>query len=402
MGTFLSGGSGRKADPSAGMVIGDSIQLFNASNLEEIVPRKTVPENARTSVLQHNDMQPVMGALGQFFKKNTPSDVGVDIPALVDGNLGKISDKDARILIIGSPLMHDNSARDLRQGWPSDGFFDRDALVSVFSTKNKGSLLRGLSVRFCIPETPWATGFENSHKEGIRRFWALYVNKCGGHLVSFQEDVNEGFHDLLNNDLTDLVQEFHFTVNPEDSGMEIRKTSFSRNTAPVAPPISIEQSWLQIPAEDWNKAKSAPSIEKLPSKGGLQIGLCWDTTGERSDSDLDLHVGKKGEKGELFFKNQETIFGKSSKDLFADERANHGFELVKITKPCSPSDLEVWVNVYAGHSSSGFTGQVRVLYAGRLMVYPFTIPSTEGNNGGENPKRSKNSHWIHIDLSRPN
>lgn len=410
---FVAGGGGQKADPAKGMVAGDSIQLINASSLKEIAAHFTIPAEARTPALQFRAASETVGKLGKFLKAATSEDSPVDLPKIVSSFREKVVAQNPEILVIGSPLYHDDvAAHDMRDGWLSDGYFAQDPSVTVFSTAARNGSLRNSGIRFCtLSDDIWKTENKGSHQEMIRRFWALFISQCGGRLLSFQTDIATAFHALVVPDLADLAQSNSYKVNPEDKQMEVRRSRTVLNpkvnnadggnvatqaimgSGSTIDLSSAEFSWLTGDASAYRRMHPGP--KNLPDKGKILIGLVWDTKNNPKDTDLDLHVRQPGSKEELSFKSTQTSLGRHFKD-FSNAKANHGFELVDIDIPANQKNLEIWVNAFGGHSKSGFTGEVRILFAGKLYTYPVAIKSNVGTQGDETPSRDKNPAWARI------
>ncbi len=444
---FVAGGGGQKAIANKGMLPSDTIVLYDASTLDQIVPELTIPASARTGALQLNSAVSAVSNLRDFLKRPQDPNAITKVPALVESWREKIPYTNAEILLIGSPLYHDDvEAHDMRKGWPSDGFLTQDHATSVFSTLDRKATLQDNKIYFCIlNDDCWGTPSKESHREMIRRFWSLYFNECGGHLLSFQTDIPTAFQDLLRNDLQDIVALDSLKADTSDKSMELRTTKINltatnetttnvashtnviTNTNEAAssslvsnPPIvstatpaptptptpptldlgSVEWSWLtNDDAQDY-RAKH-PGPKSLPPIGMCLVGLRWGTDQNPPDADLDLHVKMKGAAQELYWGRQQTPEGQHFKD-FTNPDAKNGFEIVVMNVPVNPRDLDVWINTYKGKSSKGFSGEVRVLYSGHLMSYPFTISGNHGTKGDDSPSREQNRAWVRIPTEIPN
>lgn len=438
---FVAGGGGQKAAEDNGMIPGDTIAVFNASNLNQIAPELCIPASARTGSLQLNSGQASVAALRDFLKKSDDTNSVVNLPALAESWHEKIPYPNATVLLIGSPLYHDDvDAHDMRKGWPSDGFFSQGRATSVFSTLDRKEAMKGGRVYYCIVDDDvWGTPSKQSHREMIRRFWSLYLNQCGGHLLSFQADIPTAFKGLLRSDLQDIAAQDSLKVDESDKTMELRTarinlTATNETTTtvgqhsniltnsndlaasppsptptpaptPSATPIppdlsSIEYSWLTTDDAVAYREKH-PGPKSLPPIGMCLVGLRWNTDQNPPETDLDLHVKMKGAPQELFWGRQQTPEGQHFKDLTNPE-AKNGFEIVILNVPVNPKDLEVWVNTYKGKSEKGFSGEVRVIYSGHLMSYPFTIPGKHGTKGDASPSRDQDRAWVRIPTEIPN
>lgn len=407
---FVAGGGSPKADPNAGMVPGDTIRLYDAQTLDTIGDPLTIPPNARTAVLQLNSAKGVVESFRKFLKESDRPDAVVNLPRLVESFREKVPETNTSILLIGNPMYHDDvSAHDMRQGWLSDGYFSQDHSATVFSTQGRAGMMGGNKVVFCtIPDDGWGTENKGVHQERTRRFWSLYLGECGGSLVSFQHDASTAFHDLVSGSLQDIAQLNSYKIDPEDKQMVVWKsiTEMQKGTkSGIAASGTIMASgtnavidlsgldWLTKEAAEFQRIHPGPS--PIPETSKCTVGLLWSTVDNPPDTDLDLHVRLKGSKEDLYWKNNHTSLGTHYKD-FSNPDAKHGYEIAEINVPVKLKDLDIWVNVFKGESTQGFSGEVRVLYAGKLFSYPFSIPGTNGNGGAETPSRNKSLSWSRI------
>ena len=87
------------------------------------------------------------------------------------------------------------------------------------------------------------------------------------------------------------------------------------------------------------------------------------------------------------------------KDFKTNPSANQGYEVVELLAPVSPESVEVWVNAYSGKDPEGFSGEVRLFYAGALRVFPFKVPAKSGNQGADVIRRTTSPNWTEIKIS---
>ena len=416
---FIAGGSGKGNDPQSGMKPGDTLQVFNASNLA-LLGELRMPESARTANLQFKAGADLVKGFFDFLKIDNATDIPAKIPSLVSSFKEKVRAKDAKVLIIGTPLYFDDvTAHDMRKGWLSDGYFQQQEDVTVFSTLNKEKNLRGCTFRFCtlLGDENYGTKNKGSHKDKVKRFWALYFNQCGGKLVSFQSDIPTGFQTLLKDDL----EEFTYSVNKNDKRMmlvtsETELSPGDTTKIPVGEGINITQvdginnvststnqtisavgadlSWITADPQDYNKTTSNTDANK--SQTTTIIALTCPTGGENSDQDLDLYVRPKISGDELCFKLEKTKDGKYTKDFPANSNAKYGFEIVDLISSVEPKNLQIWVNAYSGRPQKAFVGEVRVLSEGKLKVYPVKIDAKSGNEGSDSKNRNRSKYWVSI------
>jgi hypothetical protein len=417
---FIAGGSGANNQPKWGMRPGDSLRICDGAKRVQIGETIHIPAEARTPVLQLKCATPTIKAFLEFLKipGGDGKSAGLNLPLIFSDEL---QEKNAKILLIGSPIYHDDvAAHDMREGWLGDGYFNQPRAVTVFSVSGKKENLKNATVRFCTLDVPWGTSNKLAHQEMVKRFWAVFINECGGNLVSFHPDLREELEALAASEAKPLL------IDPprdtDEKSMKIHQSLIqmqppvttitpSDTTAapPIAPPqiiqevgtsvmeIQVVPDWITIDPQLFSKNNPIPS--HLPAKDNVRIGLTWSTAGA-SAADLDLHVRPAQGDEELSFRNTKTPQGKHYKD-FSNPKANNGFELVDIDVPVDPRRLSVWVNAFKGQSRDGFDGEVRVLYGGSLGVYPIHIPANKGNEGADAAQREKSSEWVQVKVKIP-
>jgi len=415
---FIAGGSGKGNDPQSGMKPGDTLQVFNASNLA-LLGELRMPESARTANLQFKAGSDLVKAFLEFLRIDNTSDTPANIPSLVSSFKEKVRSKDAKVLIIGTPLYFDDvPAHDMRKGWLSDGYFQQHEDVTVFSTLNKEKNLRGCTFRFCtlLADENYGTKNKGSHKDKVKRFWALYFNQCGGKLVSFQADIPTGFQTLLKDDL----EEFTYSFDKNDKKMmlvtsetELRQgdtsqiivgqgtnitkvdgiNNLSKSTNQTISMSGDDLSWITADPQNYNKTLSN---EVGQTQTVTRVALTWPTGGENADQDLDLYVRPKNSTDELCYKLNQSKDGKYTKDFPANSNAKYGFEIVDLISSVEPKNLQIWVNAYSGKPQKAFVGEVRVLSEGKLKVYPVKIDAKSGNEGSDSKNRNRSKYWVSI------
>lgn len=215
-----------------------------------------------------------------------------------------------------------------------------------------------------------------------------------------------------NGDYTVRISSGADTVTTSPVRIEVQQTisasQASPNPAPTPEPVAAPTplppitpdgpapDWLTQPVEDYRRSNPEPPI--LPGKDYLMIGLRWPTD-RNHNQDLDLHVRPLSGKEELSFRNTKTSEGIHYKDFQTNPNANHGYEVVELLVPVAPESVEVWVNAYSGKDPEGFTGEVRLYYAGALRAFPFEIQAKSGNQGADVIRRTTSPHWTRINLS---
>jgi hypothetical protein len=414
-----------------GMNPGDTIAVFDANSMQRIGPQIVMPSNARTQFKKSQEAAPMLKMLRNFLIKEPPYEglapAPINIPRLVSNYKEMLDSSDAKVLMIGSPLYHDDvPAHDMREGWLSDGYFAQPPSVTVFSVQNKEKNLRGHSFRICaiLDEKGYGTENKNAHQDMIKRFWAIFLNKCGGSLVSFQSDIATAFKSLRRDDLEEIPHEFD--PNDKEMGIRTSKTELLPKITTATQPVPVEEnqnsatqatdltssrsheelsqaaaslqgglSWLQDKPEQFNEThKNLANLKDFEWK--TRIGLKWPTNAEFRDMDLDLYVRPKDASHELSFRKTESLEGKHLKDFPADSIAKYGFEIVDLHTSTDPANLQIWVNAYSGKPPSGFQGEVRILHRGVVKAYPIQIKATSGNQGRDANNRNRSPYWTAV------
>ena len=190
---FIAGGNGAANSKKWGMKPGDTLRIINAANRVQInkLPLQ-IPSNARTPALQLKSGTETIKAFLDFLNSDTganPQSSNLNLPLIL---ADEVPDASTDILFIGTPLYFDDvPAHDMRNGWLSDGYFNQDRSVTIFSVSGKKENLRSAKVRFCITDTvPWGTQNKLAHQEMVKRFWAIFIKSCGGQLTAFSPDLH--------------------------------------------------------------------------------------------------------------------------------------------------------------------------------------------------------------------
>lgn len=247
---FAAGGTGASNQPKWGMRPGDTLRIFDGARRTQIGDALRMPSEARTPALQLKAATPVIKAFLDFLKNDVWTGSGRDNPLPQDEKVptlnlpliasDEVQEKTARVLLIGSPLYHDDvPAHDMRQGWLSDGYFNQDRSVTVFSTAGKKDNLKDASVRFCILDPSWGTANKLAHQEMVKRFWAIFIRECGGNLISFSPDLPKQLEQLAADDVKALQIEPPRNVN--DKTMVIRQSLIEISKQPESKTIRAGQ-----------------------------------------------------------------------------------------------------------------------------------------------------------------
>ena len=142
------------------------------------------------------------------------------------------------------------------------------------------------------------------------------------------------------------------------------------------------------------------SIKTNPLASNTGIGIVWFVApGESQRLDLDLYVWVPRDGVELFYRNPVSRSGRYFRDVrqasgSAQSEWRASYEFVELQGDQIPP--EIWINVYAGKGPA--QGELRVQHGGKEYRIAFLIPAVRGNEGNDRNGRSKNEHWLKIDL----
>lgn len=388
------------------MGAGDRCQIFDGIALQPVADF-TMPKEGATQKSRMRAATPLFQQIQKFLNGSGGEGRMVHLPQFTSVFAQMVNASGARVLVIGSPLYRDDTpANNMTQGWLGDGYLTQPASVSLFSTAGKQNHLRGAKVNYCtLTDDLWDTENKSAHREMTQRFWALYIQGCGGTLVSFQPSLSVAFQTLASN-AERPVDDYKLDTAEKELIIHRSKIVMGPAGEQQSPPEPRIQETvtkasvidLAAPENAWI-TKSSPALEqklgtKLPASGPMKIALTWEGAG----IDLDLHVSPQPGSEELYFDHPKTREGVLHKD-FASALPLHGFELVEFNGDVRPAEVSVWVNAFQGESKRGFAGEVRVLYAGAVRTFPVKIAAKHGNGGKDILTRQNSPCWARIDLN---
>ena len=343
-----------------------------------------------------------------------------------------------RLLILGSPFyvssveptfsMADANGRPNGR-YPSDAHVAATAGETVFGAAGREQALSGSVIYWAYgSESQWLNG---AHKLAVQRWWSIWTSAQSGVLAGFSSNAQMLVERLL---AGDIRTESRFTCDPRES--KIRMLSAAPRQAPIwldvpdpvvtpppAPPAPVALPPVVTP-------RALPTVREAPKPlvpqqappppaplvapplpparfiqipvpirlddSKIGIGIAWP-----ADWDLDLYVRAAPGKKEVYYRDDRS----PEAFLYSDERhGNFGgqFEFVEFTKPSEVNlkAVEVWVNFYAGRSSTTTKGQVVLFDRGTIKIGTFVIPATHGNHGGSRTNRAESPYWVKINLDQ--
>lgn len=287
----------------------------------------------------------------------------------------------AHLILLGSPLFDDPAEQgfSMRHGRiPGDGHLTSERARTPYGTKGQETVLTQWRVHLGFPGWSWKR--DDHHAFYVQRFWTLYVERQGGQLVSFTNDMPTLFERVRTNAAAPPHQ---YKAEQSDKVEMIQ----------LRPPTVKQSSIYERPVT------TAPlSAEALRHATNLEAGITWECGG----CDLDLYGQHAPGTPVLWFLNMQTPGGTYFKDWTSSPRASSGYETLAYQMPVDVNSMLLAVNFYHGKASGGVKGEVRISLNGQTYAKAFHIPAQEGNGGvGRQEtlasRRATNAAWLVID-----
>jgi hypothetical protein len=261
------------------------------------------------------------------------------------------------VLLIGSPLYQDPKEPDFSMAdgyFPSDGHLQATREKSVFGLSDRS--LPSLHVYWVYFGDPWASDL---YKEKVTRFWTLYLEKNGSHLITFSGDLATALQGFRQGSSDPASSATHWSVDPQQTKIEMLRIGREVELA----------DWIQRDSIS-EAAQNPPSI----LSGPMKIGIRW-----KDNIDLDLYAMPRPGADTLFFQHPRSAEGY----YYKDHRSSPGreYEFIEFERPVDAREVEAYVNFYKGESRHGPRGEVRVEFDGKIYSAPFTISALQGNRG---------------------
>ena len=276
------------------------------------------------------------------------------------------------VLLLGSPLYEDakEPAFSMVNGFfPSDGHLETSRENSVFGLGENTNAFPRVIVHWVYFGDPWVNDL---YKEKITRFWALYLERRGGSLVSFSSDLPTGIGGLRSGQAESLAVTRSWSLDPTETKVEMLRISRSVEVA----------DWL-------TRGTLADTARQPPSVmvGPMKIGIRW-----KDNIDLDLYATPRSGAETLFFQHPRSPEGYYNKD----HRSSPGreYEFIEFEKPVDIREVEAFVNFYKGSCEDGPRGEVRIEFDGRIYGAAFSIAASHGNRGRRGEEQQE--FWTRI------
>ncbi len=362
------------------------LEIYDAYHLKSItrieIPAAAVFQSPKTRA---NQFGPAISQLKLFLALDQPRpDAGktdladaVRLPQFCDflarnGSARAPADSPT-LLLIGSPLYRDprEPAFSMVDGYyPSDAHLQAGREQSIYGYAAATNAPPGPQVYWSWPADPW---LNDLHQEKVERFWALYLERRGGRLVSFTADPPTAFA--------------AFRAGAAGT------TAAARGWPAPAPAARLEMLRVhrEMSRTDWLTGAAPESRPPPPTRlvGPVKIGIRW-----REDIDLDLYAAPRPEAETLFFQHSRSPEGY----FYKDQRSAPGreFEYIEFESPVDLRQLQAEVNFYEGACPGGAHGEARVEFLNRIYQGNFTIPAATGNQGRTGPGQA--GYWVRLPI----
>lgn len=234
---------------------------------------------------------------------STNTGTGFNVPVVLDEISRRTLGTNAAVLLIG-PAIYRNPkepAHDLTGGWPSDGHLAAGRDSSVFSTVERAHRLDGIAVHWLVTDADAVVN--ESHREGLARFWSLFVGTQGGVLATFTPNPGAAFGAVLEGRRTPCLPA---DLNPSDLAVVLHRRTLAvpqveEAVVPAAPPAG--------PAAGPEPGAAAASPLPRAAHGNTGIGIVWRPAAGRSGRvDLDLYVQPPAGGPELCYGETRSAF----------------------------------------------------------------------------------------------
>lgn len=373
-----------------GSPAGSRVTVVQAATLNTVVDL-TVPDAPIR--LRQQRLMPQIALLVQSIRGADDPTVGFNVPVVLDHLSQQVRQAGVAttILLLG-PALYQNPkepAFDLSTGWPSDGHLAAGAGRSVFSTVDRAHRLDGINVNWLVTDTKALVN--EGHRDGIARFWSLFVGTQGGMLTAFSPDLRNVFAQTTQGRRQPAM---NVSLDPQDDQVVMRSRRIE----------ALPQA-LQTNAAA-SKPSRGPIKVALPTtaKGNTGLAIVWQTEpGQSSAVDLDLYVQPPAGGPELYFGCTRSPQGHYYRDIRQSLPIQDGnwqalWEFVELEGDQLPP--VVWINLYSGRGP--IQGQLRLQFRDQQFTRNFSLPPCSGDGGvsrASQDTRAKLPQWVRLDLA---
>lgn len=349
---------------SLSLAAGDSVWLINAQDMQTITHINIPKERRyRSKKARFNLNKKGFMAFSAFVKTSKkPSGQGTDsqvegailMPDLLR-HVGANKGKDGvELLVFGSSIYDAAKDKDYSMTnarFPGDGHLNVKRNKSPFGIDQAG-LLSGVRVHQHYGDERQFT--TTQHKYYLDRFWKLMVEKQGGQLVSFT------------NDMTTLFQRVKNNVAPAPHGHELQ-------TSDKLEIIRLTREAQKKSIYDRTMSTVKVSAQQVRQAQGVTIGISW-----QCECDLDLYAQAHPNSDVLYYGKTKSDLGVFYKDFVKSPETENGFETIKYSSAVDLKALRVAVNFFKGEAKGGVRGKIYISVDGQTYNKPFVIAAMQG------------------------
>ncbi len=371
---------------------GDSAMLFDAYHIRTlgnfIVPNKSAYRHPKAKIQANSKAVKNLLNFAKQARKpqggNEPSVTGAirwpQALRFIGENYPAAKGSD--LILLGSPIYDDPNEKLFNMSGyliPGDGHLIHARNATPYGIKGQESLLSKWRVHLGFSNRNWQR--DENHGFHVQRLWTLHVEKQGGALVSFTNDLPTLFHRVQSR-----------ALSPKHS-YELQKTAKLEMILLNKPRVEQDISIYERPL-----SKEPPAEDLVRRATNVEVGITWDC----SWCDLDLYVRPGPSAKTLSFQTMQSEAGKYFKDWQRSPRATNGYETVVLDGVVDMTTLFLAVNIYGGRTEDGVHGELRISLDGETYASAFHLQARIGNVGAEREQvlqtgQAPSHFWLVID-----
>jgi len=358
---------------------GDELSLIDTDNLREVAYFKYPDNITLTSKLRKQYISDQLRKILIYYKDKKPENTSgnLNLPRffkLLKDRISIIENKKIEIVLIGSPIYKSKNPKfDFGSGWLSDAAFVMDTPFKV--DRENAKVFRNIKFHMIFTKDP----FKNlKHREGVERFWGLFISLHGGELITFTPDIKA--YERIKEDL----QSQFYTIDHTD-------TEFLVLHEPDRHPKTIKKK---------RKIKRYKQNDTLISN--INIQTTWETT-NGSSADIDTYLLIKPKAITVNWKNryyqegiQKAFFSKDFETNISGVK--NGFEHIHINN-LDLKNVELWLNNFSNYPKRLIVrGQIKIIIDNNNCPYYIPFEITQQSKGNDFKNRYRSKAWKEINL----
>ena len=340
---------------------GDKGHLLDGTTLQTI-GRFDVPNNPKykSEEIRIKLNGKTVSALMKFAKADHPERAAphhsILLPQVLEHiAINKSGDEPLDVIVLASPLYRDSRNNSFDMGdnvFPSDGHLFASRSETPYGIDDK-NLLSGVRLHIGYPNE---TLTSEVYTRAVKRFWALYMARQNGEMVTFTPNISSLFNRVdTNKPAPNYTYEYENTVKVQMTRLRVNR-----------PAQTIYERPLSAGSLSRTLVKNANNVE---------LGLTWDC----STCDLDLYAQPFPGAKVLFFGQSKTQEGLHLKDFTSSPKVEKGYETILFNVPIDLNKLRVLINFYHGYNPRKVRGTLRIAANGKTYAYKFHLPAIVGH-----------------------